>query len=174
MVYNGRPPKPEGERINRMPPRFETTRIEQDAEEVLRGPDLPPTAPRGVGWCEQTRLWWDNWRKSPQAKLMGVTDWDFHLDTAVLHNDYWRPPMVRNGKLDSAELSPTAKSNYLAEIRQRVAKFGATWEDRAKLRLEIETPLSEEENERAINSAAKKVVYDVTKLTKKAAEIQKD
>lgn len=173
IPYRGLPPKDEESRVNRIPKRFDKTTINQDEEEVLRGIDLPETAPKDIPWCEQTRIWWDNWRKSPQAKLMGVTDWDFLLDTAVLHNDYWRPARMVNGKLDDATLSPTAKSNYLAEIRQRVAKFGATWEDRAKLQIQIETPLTEEEKEKAITEAAKKAVYSVEALNKKAAEIQK-
>jgi hypothetical protein len=103
---------------------------------------------------------------------MGITDWDFHLDTAVLHNDYWRPAAVRNGKLDSAELSPTAKSNYLAEIRQRVAKFGATWEDRAKLQLQIEVPQTEEVDDKKIEEDAKAAVSYAERLIKKAAKLQ--
>lgn len=171
MPYRGSPPKSEADRVNRIPKKYDKTTVKDDEGEILRGIDLPATAPQGVKWCEQTKIWWEHWRRSPQAKLMGTTDWDFMLDCAVLHNDIWRPRQVRGGKLDEG-LSPTAKANYMAELRQRVAKFGATWEDRAKLQIEIETPQTEEAKEKAIESAAKATVYDVERLTKKAAEVK--
>lgn len=171
MVYKGLPPKDEDARVNRIPKRFDKTIIDTDTEEVLRGIDLPNTAPQGVPWCEQTRKWWHNWRISPQSKLMTATDWDFLLDTAVMHNDIWRDRMMQNGKLFDG-LSPTAKSNFEAEIRQRVAKFGATWEDRQKLQLAINSPLTEEEAEKRVEEQAKSAVDYAQRLAKAAAEMK--
>lgn len=100
---------------------------------------------------------------------MGPTDWEFLLEVAVLHNEYWMPPKVVDGEYKGG-LSPTARANYAAEIRQRVAKFGATWEDRQKLQLAIETPQSEEELDKQIAQEAKKATNYAERLTKKAAE----
>lgn len=61
------------------------------------------------------------WRDSPQAEHFGSTDWSFLLDTAILHAQLW-------GNGDTSALS---------ELRIRVAKFGATPEDRARLRMQF-------------------------------------
>lgn len=75
-----------------------------------------------LDWHPATKMWWENWRQSPQStKMMTNPDWDFLLDTALMHHAMW-----------------TYKKWELAsEVRLRVAKFGATPEDRARLRLEI-------------------------------------
>lgn len=90
-----------------------------EADDELRGPELP----EGFDWPVATKDWWATWRRSPQAKTFTATDWDFLLDTAVLHAEYW------GGDLKVA-----------GELRLRVAKFGATPEDRARLKLEVAKP----------------------------------
>lgn len=85
------------------------------ADGVVRGPDLPD----GPQWHPRTLVWWQTWRVSAMAQRFTATDWDFLLDTAVLHSEFW------DGK---SELAP--------ELRLRVAKFGATIEDRMRLRVE--------------------------------------
>ena len=84
-----------------------------------RGPDLPD----GFNWPEQTQKWWETWRNSPQSQALTDTDWDFLLDTALLHAELW----AGNGSV-------------AAELRLRVAKFGATPEDRMRLRMQITEP----------------------------------
>lgn len=69
-------------------------------------------------WPERTREWWRMWNESPLSADFTQTDWDFLLDTAVLHARFW------NGLMSVAP-----------ELRLRVAKFGATPEDRARLRI---------------------------------------
>lgn len=86
---------------------------------VLRGPELP----EGFDWPTQTRVWWQHQRENPVAQTFEALDWDFLLDTALLHAAFW------NGKLGVAD-----------ELRQRVAKFGATPEERRRLRVEIAPP----------------------------------
>jgi hypothetical protein len=54
---------------------------------------------------------------------MTDTDWDFLLDTALLHARYWE-----------------GDEKVAAELRLRVAKFGATPEDRARLRMSVGEP----------------------------------
>jgi hypothetical protein len=74
-------------------------------------------------WPAQTRTWWKMWGESPLSASFAETDWSFLLDTAILHARYWR------GDMKAA-----------AELRLRVAKFGATPEDRARLRIETTPP----------------------------------
>lgn len=80
-----------------------------------------PNLPEGYPWPEETLEWWSMWRDSPQAEHFGSTDWSFLLDTALLHANLWG-----NGD-----------TTVLAELRIRVAKFGATPEDRARLRMQF-------------------------------------
>ncbi|MGC0365017.1 hypothetical protein ABH922_003001 [Rhodococcus sp. 27YEA15] len=69
-------------------------------------------------WPERTREWWRMWADSPLSAEFTSTDWSELLDTAVLHARFW------NGDVKMA-----------GELRLRVAKFGATPEDRARLRI---------------------------------------
>lgn len=83
------------------------------------GPDLPD----GLDWPDATRDWWETWRKSPQAAMFTETDWSFLLDTAVLHMEFW-----------------DGNRSVAAELRLRAAKFGATPEDRARLKIAVGEP----------------------------------
>lgn len=83
--------------------------------ELAEAPELPDD----VEWHERTRAWWDMWKRSAQAETFTETDWSFLLDTALMHHAMWS-----NGQWTLA-----------AEVRLRVAKFGATPEDRARLRM---------------------------------------
>lgn len=92
-----------------------------------RDPDYWEGEDQREEWHPQTVRWWQNWRESPQATRMAtMADWDFLLDTALLHHQMW----MSGGK----------NSERAAEIRIRVAKFGATIEDRMRLKQEIEIP----------------------------------
>lgn len=87
-------------------------------------PDLPTFEIEHDGeltefvWPARTREWWSMWRDSPLSAEFTATDWSELLDTAVIHARFWR------GDVKMA-----------AELRLRVAKFGATPEDRARLRI---------------------------------------
>lgn len=70
-------------------------------------------------WPEATRRWWATWGAEPLAQDFTATDWDFLLDTALIHAKVW----------GAGELK------LLPELRLRVAKMGATGEDRARLRI---------------------------------------
>ncbi len=92
-----------------------------------RDPDYYEFEDQREEWHPATVRWWQNWRESPQAsKMLTAPDWDYLLDTALLHHQMW----VSGGK----------NSERAAEIRLRVATFGATVADRLRLRLEIEVP----------------------------------
>lgn len=113
----GPAPKPDGRRARRNKEDHQTTilRFEQCEQ-----PDLPEL-PGGEEWCPQTRDWWKMWDESPQSELFTITDWDFLKDTALVHHAVW-------GYMNLEKLP---------ELRIRVAKFGATMEDRARLRIQF-------------------------------------
>ncbi|AJT67435.3 hypothetical protein T261_5819 [Streptomyces lydicus] len=87
--------------------------------EQAEPPDLPDWPDEG-DWPQRTREWWQMWRSSPQAEHFSSTDWDFLLDTALIHARLW-----------------SGESSAAAELRLRVAKFGATPEDRSRLRMQF-------------------------------------
>lgn len=91
--------------------------VTEDGE--LRGDDLP----FGINWPDQTRIWWDNWRRSPQAQRFIRTDWDFLLDTAMIHAKFW-----------------LGDASVAGELRLRVSKLGATGEDRSRLLMVVDEP----------------------------------
>ena len=70
-------------------------------------------------WPEATRRWWLTWGSEPLARDFTATDWDFLLDTALIHAKVWGQGDLK----------------LLPELRLRVAKMGATGEDRARLRI---------------------------------------
>lgn len=73
-------------------------------------------------WPKATRTWWKMWKDSPLSADFTETDWSFLLDTALLHADVW-----------------SGNHRMAPELRLRVAKFGATPEDRARLRITFAT-----------------------------------
>lgn len=93
-----------------------------EPDDQLRGPDLP----EGFDWPAATRDWWMTWRRSPQAKTFTDTDWSFLVDTAVMHAEFWLGNRALAG-----------------ELRLRVAKFGATPEDRMRLKLAVGEPTAQ-------------------------------
>lgn len=82
-------------------------------------PAHQPSLPGGASkWPERTRDWWNVWGSSPQSEHFTATDWEFLLETALLHAKFWAGDM-----------------SVASELRLRVAKMGATPEDRARLRM---------------------------------------
>lgn len=79
-----------------------------------------PACPKYLGgrWPARTLAWWATWGEAAQAELFTQTDWDFLIDTALVHAKAWKDGDHR----------------ALAELRMRVTKFGATADDRARLR----------------------------------------
>lgn len=82
----------------------------------VHGPDLPDS----IDWPDATLDWWETWRTSAQAATFTDTDWAFLLDTAVLHMAFW-----------------DGDHSVASELRLRAAKFGATPEDRARLKIAV-------------------------------------
>ena len=120
MPGRGPAPKAERSRPNDTARRkAEFTKVADDGQ--VRGPDLPDYA-----WHERTVAWYDTWRRSPMAVTFIDADWDFLIDTAMLHTEMW------NG-------SP----GLAAEIRLRVGKLAGTPEDRLRLRIEVDTEVKQ-------------------------------
>lgn len=85
-------------------------------------PCTPPDLPEDCefDWHPQTRAWWKVWQESPQATMMSETDWSYMLDTALMHHHMW-------GR---------QQWTLAAEVRIRLAQFGATPADRLRLRIQ--------------------------------------
>lgn len=119
----GRGPVPSG---NRSRPRDERRATEGAItvvpDDQVRGPELP----EDLDWPPRTVAWWESMRRAPQAQTYTGPDWEFLLDTAVLHAEFW----MGNRAL-------------AAELRLRVAKFGVTPEDRARLKLSVGKPTAD-------------------------------
>lgn len=112
MAGRGPAPKPTGRRVRRNSSEpMQVIRFEHAAQ-----PDLPDDVP----WPDATIRWWAMWASSPLSDNFGTTDWDFLLDTALIHAQYWSGDLSMEGPL-----------------RLRVAKFGATPEDRARLKIQF-------------------------------------
>ncbi len=134
MAGKGQAPKPTDQKLGRPNGKpDEPTRI---TFEPVTGPDLPET----VDWHPQTRLWWDSLRFSPLAELLMDADWQFLIDTAMVHHQFWT----------------TGHSNYASELRLRVAKIGVTPEERRRLRVEATEASPEPEQEQDTSAAAQR------------------
>lgn len=93
---------------------------------------------RRIKYPPETVRWWNNWasEESPLNKNFTAHDWDYLLETSVMHAKFWLG-------IDQAKMA--------SELRQRVAKYGATPEDRAKLRIVLVS--ADEAAERAAEAA---------------------
>ena len=104
-------------------------------------PELPTLLIRddggmvAVDWPDVTREWWLMWANSPLSAGFTATDWSELRDTARLHALYW-----------------LGDKSVAAELRLRVAKFGATPEDRARLRIQF-AAADEAEGKRPVRQA---------------------
>jgi hypothetical protein len=123
MGGRGPAPKPNARRrvTGKAPDKIPTTKV---ASAPLRDP-LGPELPKDREWPKQTVEWWDVWRRSEQAGLYMQSDWLYLLDTALIHAAIWT--------LDPEVLS--TRMGLFGELRLRLAKFGATVEDRMRMRV---------------------------------------
>lgn len=112
MSGKGPAPKPRDRRLR--------TNKDPVPNTVLRfEPAEAPDLPANIDWHPMTRAWYQMWIDSPQAENFTATDWSFLMDTALMHHAMWEK----------------GQWTLAAEVRLRVAKFGATPEDRARLRM---------------------------------------
>lgn len=115
MAGHGPPPKDPSQRARGNKDPIQGFKIRFEAG---KQPQLPRRMPLGLPWPARTRVWWKMWAQSALAESFTANDWSELLDTAVLHGMYW------HGDLKAA-----------SELRLRVANFGATPADRARLRI---------------------------------------
>lgn len=111
MAGRGPAPKPAGARVRRN--QVGPTTV------VPFEPCPQPALPEGIPWSDRTIEWWRQWGESARSEDFTFSDWQFLLDTALIHTDVWG-----NFNFDR-----------LPELRLRVSKYGATPEDRARLRI---------------------------------------
>ncbi|GAB7187162.1 hypothetical protein ATKI12_6993 [Kitasatospora sp. Ki12] len=127
MAGRGPAPKDPARRRRRNAESAPLVTLEPDDE--LRGPELPEGVlgeddGASVDWHPMTKLWWESWRASAQAQTFTATDWLFLIDTALMHHTMWAK----------------GRWEFASEVRLRAAKFGATPEDRMRLKIQVETP----------------------------------
>jgi hypothetical protein len=113
MPGRGLPPKDPSRRARRNKDPHPTRVVQARAASQ---PDLPDHH----DWHAETAKWWAMWGESPLAASFTAEDWSFLLETAVVHSLFW-----------------FGDSKAAAELRLRVAKFGATPEDRLRLRIQF-------------------------------------
>lgn len=99
----------------------EMTQVADTGE--LHGPELPDDA-ISEPWHPMTIRLWETLRGNPMLVDLPDLDWQFLIDTALMHHIMWA----------------TGKFTHAQEIRLRLAKFGATPEDRMRLKMQIVTP----------------------------------
>lgn len=119
MAGMGPPPKDPNKRHRRNADPIPTTKVEGTKAE-------PPELPVHLSSHPEVNKWWQTWLDSPQAETFTNTDWQFLYDTAFIAYEFY------NGDMKVA-----------GEFRLRVAKYGATPEDRLRLRLSVEMPASQ-------------------------------
>lgn len=120
MAGKGPAPKQQHQR-ERDTRRRQAGAVSLRADGELRGPELPD---RPQGWHPETIIWWDTWRRSPQAQLFEATDWETLKRAALLHDYVWTSP------------KPSAAA--ISELRLIEERMGATYVDRQRARIRIE------------------------------------
>lgn len=88
-------------------------------------------------WPTATKRWWEMWSRSPLTKDFTENDWSELLDTALVHARHW-----------------SGDPKAAAELRIRAAKFGATPEDRARLKIVFAAADEAEEKRRGSRAGA--------------------
>jgi hypothetical protein len=97
---------------------------------------------RKIKYPPETIEWWSHWETSPLNDGFSTHDWDYLKEISVIHAKFW---------LD-IEFSKMA-----SELRQRMAKFGVTPEDRAKLRIVTVTAETAEDRAREAEERNKRI-----------------
>lgn len=118
----GRGPAPKGTRArDRDTPDF---RELTDSGEMHGAPLPAGVLPDGEEWHPQTLRLWDSLRRSPLLAEEPELGWMFLMDTMLMHTVMWQK----------------GRWEYASEIRLRLAKYGATPEDRMRLKIKVQMP----------------------------------
>lgn len=127
MAGRGPAPKPVRSR------KYDSTHREAELQTLegtgeLYGPELPEgVLPDGASWHPRTVALWDSLRGLPLLKYELPLGWEFLLDTALMHHTMWSK----------------GRWEFASEVRLRLAKYGATPEDRMRLKIKVATPADE-------------------------------
>ena len=92
-------------------------------------PEDVPTLPGRSKFCAATKRWYETWTRSEQATKFGATDWQRLHMLAPVVDAYHR-------RLAAGQVSEAAK--LLSHIERTEARFGATADDRQRLRWSID------------------------------------
>lgn len=142
MPAPGRKPKPEDQRRNQNKPMVDWTVV---TDEPYRGkkPGLPSKfqyvdkgAVLEVKIPPRTRAWWKRVSSMPHCVLWTETDWQFALDTAMVHAAFVLGDTVRAG-----------------ELRVREKQMGTTFDSRRDLRIRYVPAAEVEEPEKPVSIA---------------------
>lgn len=157
-------PAPKEDPVRRNAPIHNKVQFEWDG--LTRGPELPYIEQIDSDgmvaifeWNQRTVEWWNKWRNSAQAMVMHESDWESMLETAMLHTRFW------NGGLKPNEMTAIATA-----LKQRVAAYGATYEDRLKLRMVIKTEHDELAEEVEIQQEAGRMIDYAARLLGQVAK----
>lgn len=124
MAGRGQAPKATRARARDTKAREAETVVVVD-EGRLHGAPLPDgVLPDGQQWHPQTLALWDALRSNPLLADEPDLGWQFLVDTALMHHAMWS----------------RGRWEFASEVRLRVAKYGATPEDRLRLKVKITTP----------------------------------
>lgn len=134
MAGRGPTPKPASKRART---NSDPMGIKLVASDPVAQPPLPELMPNGDPWPNQTVIWWEMWGRDPLAADFRFTDWSELMDCAVVHGQFWSGDIRQAG-----------------ELRLRTAKFGATAEDRARLRIQYAAADEADEKRRTSRSGA--------------------
>ena len=134
MAGRGPAPKSDDKRARRNKPNAALTIVES---EPVAQPELPESAPGGEPWHPHTLEWWERWGDDPLAGEFRASDWSELMDCAAIHSQFWSGDFKLAG-----------------ELRLRTGKFGATQEDRARLRIQFAAADEADEKRRGSRSAA--------------------
>lgn len=117
MAGRGPAPKAAGRRARRNADPVPSRTLDASGVEPA---DLPlDLLPEGDEWHPATLRWWRRWCESPLADNLPAVDWSELEACAVLHHEFMRKRSFTLG----------------SELRLRMAKWGATPEDRQRLRI---------------------------------------
>jgi hypothetical protein len=137
VAGHGPPPAPTKRRRNQDP-------IPEQvlvADGTVHGPDLPAgVLPENQDWHPQTVALWESLRRSPLLADEPELGWQFLVDTALMHHTMWAK----------------GRWEFASEVRLRLAKYGATPEDRMRLRIKVATPDQDNKggSETGVNAAS--------------------
>lgn len=113
-MTRGPSPKPNAVRRN----------VHEHAQELAPEPQPGRSLPKALGVTTGgARRFWKTWSTAPQTATWVETDWAELEITTKLVDEFFK-----------------GDTKLAGEIRQRVAKWGATVEDRNRLRMKIEDP----------------------------------